>query len=250
MRLKMTLALCALVLTFATFAHAGDTNTGSYYFGEMKSAMKTVLTENQALINQKSDGSTKDEWLAPDAVYERAYETFTEIAGDDFSVRKLGTDQAAIAQGLATLLQAGRITIAKSQKQINTEADGSVKLKKFIPAVFGRLVAAEFETRTGVMIKQTTTGQNGYGARNEYNQPDAWEQAALNKVMGEGWERNQGYGEAVGDGYRLLKPIYIKKACLTCHGVPMGENGPYGHPKEGYNVGDVRGGISVHMPKS
>jgi hypothetical protein len=249
MRTKATLAICLLCLTLTAGLAQGETLDGKYYFGEMKAAMITVLEENQELINHTPDGAVKSEKLAPQAVYGRAYETFTEIAGDDFSLRKLGEDQAAIAQGLATLLQAGRITIAKSQKWINTEPDGSVKLKKFIPAVFGRLVAAEFATRTGVNIKQTTLGQNGYGARNEYNQPDGWEQAALERVMDEGWERNKGFGESVDGGYRLLKPVYIKKACLGCHGDGIGEKGPYGHAKEGYKVGEIRGGISVHMPK-
>ena len=121
-------------------------------------------------------------------------------------------------------------------------------LKKFIPAVFGRLVADRFMQKTGVQIKQTTLGKNNYGARNEYNTPDAWESAALTTVAGADWPRNKGYGEKVDGLYRLAKPIYIKKACLGCHGTPIGEPGPYGHHREGYEVGDVRGAISVTLP--
>lgn len=242
------LLLVGLVLAAAAAPAATTPEDGRYYFDALKSSMLEVLQENQALFNTSAAGGVKDETLTPDAYYSRAYEQFTELVDEDFSVSDLGNDPEAIAQALGTMLQAGRITTAKAQKAINTEPDGSVKLKKFIPAVFGRLVAERFAAKTGVQLKQTTLGKNGYAARNEYNTPDAWESAALATVSAASWERNAGYGEQQGEAYRLVKPIYIKQACLTCHGQPMGENGPYGHPREGYAVGDLRGAISVTIP--
>ncbi|MCP4402057.1 MAG: DUF3365 domain-containing protein [bacterium] len=47
---------------------------------------------------------------------------------------------------------------------------------------------------------------------------------------------------------RYAKSIYIEKGCLVCHGAPAGELDPYGHPKEGYEIGDIRGAISVALP--
>jgi signal transduction histidine kinase len=70
------------------------------------------------------------------------------------------------------------------------------------------------------------------------NTPDAWEKVAL-----EGFERGDvektGYANRNGSVfYRLMRPIYVEKSCLQCHGV------------HGYKVGEVRGGISVDVPFS
>ena len=248
-RTLTTLVLATSLLALAGGATAATAaKDGRYYFDAMKASMLEVLAENQKLINTTPAGAVKDKTLVPEADYARAYESFTEIAGEDFSVADLGSDPAAIAQALGTMLQAGREVTAKAQVAINTESDGTVKPKKFIPAVFGRLVADRFAKKTGVVMKQTTLGKNGYGARNEYNAPDEWETTALTKISAAGWERNKGFGEQVGGAYRLAKPIYIKDACLTCHGDPVGEAAPYGHAKEGYKVGELRGAISVTIP--
>lgn len=243
--------LLTLVLLGASAARVrGQTKDGAYYFDQLKQSMLEVLTENQKLINQKPDGSPKSDTLAADAFYRETYAVFKSVMGTDFSPKTLEgqTDAAKIAPVLASLLQAGRDHCAKLQTAINGEPDGSTKPKKFIPAVFGRLAADRFARKTGVAIKQTTLGKGAYKARNPYNNPDEWETKALQAVLAPGWELNKGYGESLADGYRYLKPVYIKQPCLTCHGNPVGEDAPYGHKKEGYEVGEIRGGISVRLP--
>jgi methyl-accepting chemotaxis protein len=42
--------------------------------------------------------------------------------------------------------------------------------------------------------------------------------------------------------------VSIKQACLSCHGNPVGTDEPYGHKMEGYEPGEIRGGISVALP--
>ncbi len=249
---RILLAVFAIVAPAVWSSNAAAADDGLHYINAMKDAITEVIDENQDLINKTPDGQVKSKKLLPKAVYRRAYGIFKKIVGADFTPKSLKGEQdpKVIAHYLACLLQAGRITIAKSQGDINGEPDGAKKLKKFIPAVFGRLVSERFEKKTGVQVKQTTMGKGGYGARNAYNQPDDWEKTALAKIVGTDWELNKGFGETVGANFRYIKPIYIKKACLTCHGVPAGEVGPYGHPKEGYKVGEVRGGISIKLPTS
>lgn len=238
-----------LLLALSSPARGKDTD-GAYYFAELKQSILEVLNENQALINTNPDGSRKSEDLTADRFYSEAYRTFKTIVGADFAPTSLTgeKDPGRIAQVLGAMLQAGRDHCAKLQTDINGEKDGSARPKKFIPAVFGRLAADRFKTRTGVAIKQTTLGRGGYGPRNAYNAPDEWETKALKTVSGAGWEVNRGYGERVGDAYRYLKPIYIKQGCLVCHGDPAGGDAPYGHKKEGYVLGEIRGGISVAIP--
>ncbi|MCP5062483.1 MAG: DUF3365 domain-containing protein [Ignavibacteriae bacterium] len=113
------------------------------------------------------------------------------------------------------------------------------------------MASDEFKKRTGIKIKQTTSGK-GYGARNsKYNKPDTWEAKALKKIESAGWKRNKGYGEEVkaggGNHYRYVMPLYIKKSCLGCHGDPKGEKDISGHLKEGYKLNDVRGAISIKI---
>ena len=241
--------LCLLVSWVPLRGLAAEARDGRYYFDALKESMIEVLKERQPLINQNADGSAKSETLLPDKVYAGSYATFKTIAGADFSPASLAgeRDPIKIAQMLTSLLQGGRDTVAKLQEAINKEPDGSVKPKKFIPAVFGREVADRFKTKTGAEIKQTTLGKNGHGARNQYNAPDDWEKQALQKVTSPDWPLNQGFGEAQGNVFRYLKPVYIKEACLVCHGDPEGSPAPYNQIKEGYKVGEVRGGLSVRL---
>lgn len=240
------------ILLIPTYLQAASSvQDGEYYFSKMKESILEVLDENQDLINKKADGSVKNKKLLPKNFYKSSYDRFKKIGvGKTFSRKALKGehDPEKIAPFLATLLQAGRITTAGYQKVINAEPDGSVKLKKFIPAVFGKLTLEKFTEKTDAYMKQTTLGKSNYKARNPYNQPNEWESAALEKFTENGWELNKGFGENAGQEYRYVKPIYIKKGCLTCHGDPVGEKGPYGHPKEGYKLNDIRGGISVMLP--
>lgn len=67
------------------------------------------------------------------------------------------------------------------------------------------------------------------------NKPDAWESAALDRFeegLPETIELIRG-GVPV---HRYMAPLRVKKACLTCH------------EKQGYKLGQIRGGISVTMP--
>jgi PAS domain S-box-containing protein len=71
---------------------------------------------------------------------------------------------------------------------------------------------------------------------NPVNKPDAWEEEGLlafERGVSEVSER----GLINGRPYmRLLKPFKVEESCLKCHG------------HQGYEVGDVRGGISIAIP--
>lgn len=48
--------------------------------------------------------------------------------------------------------------------------------------------------------------------------------------------------------FRYLQPLRIQEACLGCHGGPQGEIDPFGHTKEGLEVDDLKGAITVSVP--
>ncbi len=73
---------------------------------------------------------------------------------------------------------------------------------------------------------------------NSANSPDPWEQNAL-QLLEEGREE---VFEIVDRGedaeIRLMRPFLVEERCLECHG------------RQGYNSGDLRGGIEVSLPLS
>ncbi|MBP7690249.1 MAG: DUF3365 domain-containing protein, partial [Thermoflexales bacterium] len=73
---------------------------------------------------------------------------------------------------------------------------------------------------------------------NPDNQPTDWERTAL-----ESFERNETSAALMektdqGQVYRYMAPLRVTEACLRCHA------------QQGYQVGEVRGGISVMIPMS
>lgn len=66
---------------------------------------------------------------------------------------------------------------------------------------------------------------------NPNNYPDDWELAALNLFEQQGVQHVE---EQVDQHFRYMAPLYIEPGCQACH--------------FGYQVGDIRGGISVSFP--
>ncbi|MCP3850774.1 MAG: DUF3365 domain-containing protein [Gammaproteobacteria bacterium] len=87
--------------------------------------------------------------------------------------------------------------------------------------------------------------------RNPKNKPDAFELEALNFFKKE--DASDYYDRFENNQYRYTQPLFVKKACLRCHGDPA-EAPPeviekYGDKQAfGYKIGDVRGIISVKLP--
>ncbi len=86
--------------------------------------------------------------------------------------------------------------------------------------------------------------------RNPANAPNKFESAALEVFKQD--DEIQFVEELEGDSYSYAQPIFVKKACLRCHGDPR--DAPkeviekYGDQRAfGYKVGDVRGIISVSL---
>ncbi len=68
------------------------------------------------------------------------------------------------------------------------------------------------------------------------NRADAWETRALHQFENGKKEVFVLIRNVRSDEYRYMAPLYVKKPCLKCHA------------KQGYQTGDIRGGISVSLP--
>ncbi len=106
-----------------------------------------------------------------------------------------------------------------------------IELTKLNPAYMTRQLSEVAEISSGIRFHITSLRPI-----NPDNQPDSWEKSSLLSFEQKIQEVLKYFPEDSTPVYRYMGPLYTKKACLTCH------------KKQGYKVGDVRGGISITMP--
>ena len=229
--LAIMVAAASVMATCKSVSKARAEETARY-IADVIVAGRGIVASNQGLINDPARG---DKNFTPEKVAEQIRAKFKEMTGTDVS--SLPPDTREIVD---QVINAAMMSVKMNQKRINEKGKG---YKGYIPAVFGRETGQILKGRCNIFIKQTT-----FKYRNAYNQPDAFEKKVLKKFEAPGYPKGQGFGEFVGADYRYLQPIYIKKACLKCHGEPKGSTDPAGRKREGYKVGDLRGAISVRFP--
>lgn len=107
------------------------------------------------------------------------------------------------------------------------------KLTLVNPAYMTRIVFETIKAGSDLPVLNKITSLK---AINPVNNPDEWEKMALVKF-------EQGKEEAIeitainGEDYlRLMRPFHVESGCLKCH------------KHQGYNIGDIRGGISISVP--
>ncbi len=165
----------------------------------------------------------------------------TQIVREVQKQAKMAVDQ---------LISARRV-VAGKQDKINTDAQGNFEFKGVVPAIVGREIAEDFNRATIYKMKQTSIKY-----RNPVNKPDKWEITQLGKFETNPDLQDVSEITTLEDGtdvFRMMIPLKIEKACLQCHGDPA--TSPTGDGKditgrqmENYQIGDIRGGISVIAP--
>lgn len=200
-------------------------------------AGRVVVERNQTLIN---DPGKADKEFTP--------EVFERLVLNEFS-RQTRIDlqhpppslPSPTKDLLTMLLLASKDVVADAQLVINQRGIG---YKNFIPASFGSQAARKFSKRSKVTIKQTTLNP-----RNLKNEPDEYEERVLKRLASQPASTTP-IVEWI-DGGRLLRtmmPIYYSEDCLTCHGNPKGILDISGYPREGAQVGELAGAISIQIP--
>ena len=206
-------------------------------------AGRGTVAANQPLINDAGKG---DKGFTPDVFEKELTEKFKGRSGVDLGNLKAAAVPETAKSLLPELVAASKKTVADSQAKINQK---DLAYKGFTPAHFGTQAAAEFSTKTGIYLKQTT--QDGL-LRNPKNKADEFEAGLLAKLADAAYPRqgDKAMSETVdgGKAVRVLLPLYYGKGCLGCHGVPKGETDVSGFKKEGAKEGDLGGAISVKLP--
>jgi methyl-accepting chemotaxis protein len=114
-----------------------------------------------------------------------------------------------------------------------------------VPVVVAWKVAQEYAAKQGMEFKTPSLHP-----RNPHNVPDEFERRAL-----EAFERDPSLTEFVErsneggkEWMRFAQPVRVSEDCLFCHGDPAGQKDPFGYPKEGMKVGELRAAFSVKAP--
>jgi len=151
---------------------------------------------------------------------------------------------AVVAQQLIAM----RKFISMEQSTINTDTEtGNYQFKHLNPATVGRQVGYIFEDLSGYSYKQTRLRP-----RVTENAPDGYEMTAMQKMeMDTDHTTTDQFGRDIYEGqvmYRYIVPLYFEESCLNCHGMPLGETDVSGFPKEGGQIGEFAGAISIMFP--
>lgn len=149
------------------------------------------------------------------------------------------------ARTLNKEMQAAWDYIDDSQLAINTAPDGSFDFKNVYCAVAGKGIARRFtQTADGYVIRYVRENP-----RTGSDAPDAFERVALNHFSVGGsteyYEMTELDGQPV---FRYASVLVIRNNCLQCHGDPAGEKDITGFVKEGMQLGDVGGAVSMVIP--
>lgn len=150
----------------------------------------------------------------------------------------------ADAKNLTNGVLATRSVFAKNQDLINRDSNGNYEFKHLNPAAAASQYIEEVNRTGNIKIKQTSDL-----FRNIKNAPDEWEKKTI-QIFKDNPNLTY-YSEKVHDTeplYRYAIPLVIGESCLQCHGGTKGEFDISGYPREGYQVGELRGVISVIIP--
>lgn len=133
-----------------------------------------------------------------------------------------------------------------NQDVINRAEDGTFRTKHLVCVVAAKSISMLFTTETDYSIRFTNDTP-----RQAANAPDEFEQEALAAFNADPERKAFWRVVDAGDGtrvFRYTEPLYVTESCLECHGDPVGELDQYGYPKEGMQVGQVGGAMSITEP--
>lgn len=207
-------------------------------------AGRSVVSNSQDLINNPD---ITDKGLTGDVFYEKVIAAYQEANGEPPLHDGLDPLERKLTE---TQLNAMVTVIDMNQEIINAEG---LAFKGFIPAIFARLVNEQFAMDMGTVAKVKVTAPTAL-VRNRMARPDPWENMVIEeRFRSASWPVGQAFYENTEvsgtPAFRMLIPEYYSESCLACHGSPAGETDVTGFPKEGGELGDLAGAISITLFK-
>jgi methyl-accepting chemotaxis protein len=123
--------------------------------------------------------------------------------------------------------------------------DRNFKHLEQVPVIVAMAAAREYAQKEGMAFRTPSLHP-----RNPKDQADDFEHRALEAFekdpsLASFSERSQVEGHEV---MRYAEPVRVAQDCLQCHGDPVGEKDPFGYPKEGMKVGELRAAFALEAP--
>ncbi len=145
------------------------------------------------------------------------------------------------ARTLSAEMDAVWTYIDQKQDAINYD-HGTYNFKGVYCASAGMAIAKEFNATTDYTIRYVREEP-----RLQIHLPDAFELAALSVFANDGLTEYYAIDDEDGV-FRYVKVLRCEDNCLDCHGDPAGEKDVVGFVKEGMQLGDIAGAVSILMP--
>jgi hypothetical protein len=207
----------------------------------MLRAGRTVVSLHQDQIN---DPNLANKGFDSKTVLAETVKIYQETSGTDpMSIAPNSRHGRLIRMQMDSMAE----VIDAHQETINRQGVG---FKGFIPAVFGRLVSEAFGRRAAGLAEMKVTAPPQF-IRNPKAKADVWESGVIEKLLSASWSKNESFAAVTQingrTAHRTALPEYYGASCLSCHGSPKGEIDITGYPKEGGNVGDLGGVISITL---
>lgn len=209
-------------------------------------AFKIVIHDAQPQINQLGVG---DKGLNAKAVKAAAMLQYEKVNGRPFT---FSTDPL-LNQAQKNIIASANTIIDNIQPLINNPDIG---FKGIITAIFTRKLATEFSQRSKIIRFKFTAPD--HLLRSEKNRADTWESQTFQQhFLQSDWPENTPHaatipaaGSPTDNEFRWMFPLYHQAGCLSCHGHPAGELDKVGFIKEGANLGDLAGALSIVITQS
>lgn len=175
--------------------------------------------------------------LARTQTNEMAHIDAVNAFNKDMALRNWATSHGGVYMEVAGSVEPSPFLNHIKERDIETDSGRLLTLVN--PATMLNLIMEEYADLYGIKGRLV-----GVAPLNPKNEADAWERAALEKfdraisrtdpvTPSEIEEITASKG---GDVYRMFRPMVAQKGCLKCHGF------------QGYEVGDVLGGVGVQVP--
>ncbi len=199
---------------------------------------RVAVGEFQPTINDPTKG---EKGFTPEVFSQHVTKKFEQETGVGWAQLADSSMPSQAKRLLPELLDVQKAVIKDRQSLINLMGVG---FKGFIPASFGTTVSLRFRRESGTYLKQTAAT-----VRNRRNTPDVYEAVNLKTFASHDYPHGETLAETVDDGQkvRVMVPLYYQDHCLVCHGGPKGELDMTGHTKEGGQLGQLGGAISVRL---
>lgn len=150
------------------------------------------------------------------------------------------------AEVLAEEMRAVWDFIDINQDNINRNEDGTFRTKHLVCVVAAKSVSTLFTTNSDYTIRFINQVPRQAASAPDEFEARAFEAFAANPNL-------EAYYDIEYNGdeqrvFRYVEPLYVTETCLECHGDPAGELDQYGYKKEGMQVGDIGGAMSIIEP--